>query len=67
MMSLSILEIQEGHLYDLVPVRSPMEGFVRMVEVKTGQFVQPQKEVFEIVNIDHIHADLWCLKRVSTK
>ena len=62
-MSLSILEIQEGHLYDLVPVRSPIEGFVRMVEVKTGQFVQPQKEMFEIVNIDHIHADFMVFEK----
>ena len=63
MMSLSIKEIQEGHLYDLVPVRSPIEGFVRMVEVKTGQFVQPQKEMFEIVNIDHIHADFMVFEK----
>ena len=63
MMSLDINKIQEGHLYELVPVRSPIEGFVRAVEVKTGQFVQPQKEMFEIVNIDHIHADFMVFEK----
>ena len=63
MMGLDIVKIQEGHLYELVPVRSPIEGFVRSVEVKTGQFVQPQKEMFEIVNIDHIHADFMVFEK----
>ena len=63
MMGLNIKKIQEGHLYELVPVRSPIEGYVRAVEVKTGQFVQPQKEMFEIVNIDHIHADFMVFEK----
>ena len=63
MMGLSIEKIQKGQLYDLVPVRSPIEGYVRMVNVKTGQFVQPQTEMFEIVNIDHIHADFMVFEK----
>ena len=36
---------------------------MRLVEVKTGQYVQPQTEMFEIVNIDHIHADLMVFEK----
>ena len=63
MMGLNIKRIQDGHLYELVPVSSPIEGYVRSVDVKTGQFVQPQKEMFEIVNIEHIHADFMVFEK----
>jgi cobalt-zinc-cadmium efflux system membrane fusion protein len=36
---------------------------VRSVSVKTGQFVQPQTEMFDIVNITHIHADFMVFEK----
>lgn len=56
-------KIQEGKIYDQVAVTSPISGHIRTVEVKTGQFIQPEKEMFEIVNIDHIHADLMVFEK----
>lgn len=55
--------IREGELASSVPVRSPIDGFVRKVAVKTGQFVQPQTEMFDVVNITHIHADFMVFER----
>ncbi len=34
-----------------------MEGFVQLVEVKTGQYVEPQTELSEMANTHHVHAD----------
>jgi cobalt-zinc-cadmium efflux system membrane fusion protein len=56
-------KILEGDIYAQVPVVSPINGHIRLVEVKTGQYVQPQTEMFEIVNIDHIHADLMVFEK----
>lgn len=56
-------KIQQSEIYEQVPVFSPIDGHVRLVEVKTGQFVQPQTEMFEIVNIEHIHADLMVFEK----
>lgn len=56
-------KVQEGTIYSQVAVTSPIDGHIRTVEVKTGQFVQPEKEMFEIVNIDHIHADLMVFEK----
>lgn len=50
--------IRKGNFYDRVPLVSPINGSIVSVEVKTGQYVQPEKDLFEIVNTDHIHADL---------
>lgn len=56
-MGLNIEKLQDGDIYERVPVRSPIPGNVQKVEVKTGQYVPPEHEMFSLVNIDHIHAD----------
>lgn len=55
--------IREGNFYDRVPLVSPINGSIVSVEVKTGQYVQPEKDLFEIVNTDHIHADLMVFEK----
>lgn len=63
MMGLSTTKIQQGEIFSSIPVRSPIAGHIRMVEVKIGQYVQPQTDMFEIVNIDHIHADFMVFEK----
>ncbi|MCO4819377.1 MAG: efflux RND transporter periplasmic adaptor subunit [Bacteroidetes bacterium] len=63
MMGMRLDKVQQNDIYEKVPVTSPINGHVRLVEVKTGQYVQPQTEMFEIVNIDHIHADLMVFEK----
>lgn len=63
LLGLDVKKIQQAEIAERVPVISPIEGHVRMVEVKTGQYVEPQSEMFEIVNVDHIHADLMVFER----
>lgn len=55
--------IREGNFYNQVPVISPIDGSIVGVEVKIGQYVQPEKELFEIINTDHIHADLMVFEK----
>lgn len=50
--------VRNGTIAQRVPLRSPIAGFVKKVEVKTGQYVDPQTELFDIVNTDDVHADL---------
>lgn len=57
LLGISAEDLEKGDIQNKVPVKSPINGFIRSVEVKTGQYVAPQTEMFEIVNIDHIHAD----------
>lgn len=39
-------------------IKSPISGHVRLVEINIGKYVEPQQEMFEIVDNDHIHIDL---------
>lgn len=63
MMGLGQEKIKQGEIYEQIPVLSPISGHIRLVEVKTGQYVQPQTEMFEIVNINHIHVDLMVFEK----
>ena len=54
----SIKSLDEGKISSTFNVISPIEGHVRLVEINMGKFVQPEQEMFEIVDNDHIHMDL---------
>lgn len=56
-LNLSAEEIQSGTIYERVPVVSPIEGYVEDVGIQIGQYVDPQATLFEIINVEHIHAD----------
>ncbi|MCX2744180.1 efflux RND transporter periplasmic adaptor subunit [Mangrovivirga sp. M17] len=63
LLGLNLKRIQNGTIYERIPVYSPIKGSIRSVEVMTGQYVSPQAVMFEIVNIDHIHADLMVFEK----
>ena len=56
-------KISRGEIYEKVPVLSPIDGYVEKVRIRTGQFVEPQKPMFEVVNNDRIHADLMVFEK----
>ncbi len=66
-LGLNAAKVRNGDFYDQVPITSPIEGSVSKVNVKTGQYVQPEKSLFEIVNVHHIHADFMVFERDVTK
>jgi len=55
--------LQRGEVYEKVPATSPISGYIQAVHVKTGQYVEPAQTMFEVVNIDHIHADLMVFEK----
>jgi len=63
LMGLSIDRLKKSELYEEVPVISPIDGYVGEVNVKTGMYVSPQTEMFEVVNNDFIHADLMVFEK----
>lgn len=50
--------IQSGRIFEQIPIISPINGFVQEINVRTGQFVEPQAVLFEVVNPEEIYADL---------
>jgi len=62
-LNLNVAKIQQGEIYEQVPVVSPISGYIEKVEVKLGQFVNPQTLMFRVVNTEHIHADLMVFEK----
>ncbi|NBC26956.1 MAG: efflux RND transporter periplasmic adaptor subunit [Bacteroidetes bacterium] len=56
-------QVMEGEIRSRVPVRSPLEGFVRVVEVNTGSYITPGDHMFEVVDNSELHIDLMVYER----
>jgi cobalt-zinc-cadmium efflux system membrane fusion protein len=63
LLHLDPLKIKKGSIYEKAPVLSPINGFVEKVNIRTGQFAEPQKTLFEIVDNRKIHADLMVFEK----
>lgn len=57
-LNLNVTSIREGNINENIPVVSPIQGNIEDVSVKIGQYVDPQTELFEVINTEHVHADL---------
>lgn len=67
LLNLSPGNIQKGNISQHIAVTSPIAGAVQEVNVKTGQFVQAQTPMFEIVNTEDVHADLMVFEKDLSK
>lgn len=67
LLHLSPQSILDGQITEHVSIPSPIDGFVRKVQIKMGQYVSPQLELFDIVNIDHVHADFMVYEKDIAK
>ncbi|UMB60162.1 efflux RND transporter periplasmic adaptor subunit [Lutibacter sp. A80] len=62
-LNVNATSVRNGTIAQQIALRSPIEGFVQKVEVKIGQYVEPQTELFEIVNTLHVHADFMVFEK----
>jgi len=67
LLGISAKSVRNGNISQVAPVRSPINGFIEKVEIKSGQYVQPQTPLFEVVNTEHIHADLMVFEKDINK
>lgn len=56
-LNLDLKYIQSGKLYERIPVVSPIAGSIEAIDIQIGQYVDAQKEMFKVVNTEHVHAD----------
>ena len=62
-LGLRVNKLQSGDIYEYVPAVSPIDGYVEDVMVQIGQYVDPQTEMFALVNTEHVHADLMVFEK----
>lgn len=50
--------LEDGNLKSSINLYSPIDGYVTEVNVNRGKFVSPTDVLFEIVDTEHLHAEL---------
>jgi cobalt-zinc-cadmium efflux system membrane fusion protein len=58
MLQIDVSKVEKGIFVSAIPVMSPIDGFVRHIEINLGSFVQPEQKMAEIVDNKNIHIDL---------
>ena len=58
LIGVSANQVEKGNISSGITIKSPIDGYVRLVEINIGKFVEPASEMFEIVDNEHIHIDL---------
>jgi cobalt-zinc-cadmium efflux system membrane fusion protein len=57
-LKLDASEVEQGKLKSSITLYSPIDGYVTAVNVNIGKFVDPTDVLFEIVDTEHLHAEL---------
>ncbi len=58
LVGLDIERVRQGEITNQVAVTAPISGYVVTVNVNIGKYVSPAEVLFEIVNNEHLHAEL---------
>lgn len=58
MINIPVSALADGNIRPAIHLFAPIDGFVTVVNVNIGQYVNATDVMFKIVNIDHIHAEL---------
>ena len=63
LLGLNLDKLKQGDIQSRFALRAPISGSVNKLEVAIGQHVNPNEEIYEIVNIDHLHLELSVFER----
>lgn len=51
-------EVERGKISSTIKITSPISGYITAVNINIGKYVNPQDVICEIVDTDHLHAEL---------
>lgn len=58
MLNIDVARVQQGEITGSANVYATLDGFVTQVNVNIGKYVNPADVLFEIVDTEHLHAEL---------
>jgi membrane fusion protein, heavy metal efflux system len=58
MLNINVSALEKGQIQNTINLYSPIDGYVTKVNVNIGSYVNPNDVMFEIVNTEHLHAEL---------
>lgn len=58
LMNINVQELEKGTILRSIPVVTPISGYVTRVNANIGKFVSPNEAMFQIVDTEHLHAEI---------
>ncbi|WP_040298943.1 efflux RND transporter periplasmic adaptor subunit [Arcticibacter svalbardensis] len=58
MLNVNLTSLEKGNIQNTVNLYAPISGYVTKVNVNIGSYVNPSDVMFEIVDTEHLHAEL---------
>lgn len=58
MLNVDMASLDAGNIQPVIQLYSPITGYVTAVNTNIGAYVNPTDKLFEIVNTEHLHAEL---------
>lgn len=58
MLNINFSALEAGNISSSIPIYAPISGYVTEVNVNIGKYVNPSDVLFEIVDTNHLHAEL---------
>lgn len=66
-LGIPLSELDKGNFSNSIVITSPINGYVTKVNVNIGKYVNPNDVAFEIVDTEHLHAELTVYEKDITK
>lgn len=63
MINISPASLTQDNIRSTINIHAPLNGYVTVVNVNIGQFVNATDVIFKIVNLEHLHAELQVFER----
>jgi len=57
-LNINLTSLEKGNIQNTINLYAPISGYVTKVNVNIGSFVNPSDVMFEIVDTEHLHAEL---------
>lgn len=67
LLGLNSAKIREGNLFTTIAVTSPINGYVKAIHTRMGQYAVPEIGLFEIINTTQVHADFMVYEKDISK
>ncbi len=58
MLSIPIDKLGDGNLTKVIRIKSPIAGYIGNINIKMGSYIEPNKELFSVIDNSKLHIDL---------
>ena len=58
LLKLNVSKIETGKLYSVISIIAPINGYITNLNIVLGQFIEPQKYLIEIINVNQLQLQL---------